>query len=371
MGLELPTEGASPDVWDLLLNTALGVTGVDGHDHTTGKGVRIPSAALNINADVSWASGGSNYAITDIAALDFAAVTAASVVALQGALFVNTVDSELYFRSVAGTNIKITDGTTLNVSIVGGIGGDYSAVSALFDYDDATDTYRARQEEDGGVRQFAKLSIADLIIREYDPAGDATVPVETVTIKSPDGLAASYALTLPAALPGSTSVVTLSATGQIIAGARTRTTTENVGATSWLTNDLDAGVGFSYLSGGIWVAPGANHTSFFLDAPIDAPVGATVSGFSLSYTKGTNATFSFNVILYKRTGTAAGTAISSTTINTNAPGAVTLAITGLAEVIAAGTNYYVQIIYTAPANTDASADSFHNLNFTQTVTLTA
>jgi len=214
MTLVLPTEGDSNDIWDTILNTAFGL--IDEHDHTTGKGVKVPSAALNINADVSWASGGVNYAITDAKAVDFAAVAATSVSSLAGALFVNSSDANnLYFRTVSGTNVKITDGTTLNVSIVGGIGGDYSSIGALLDYDDATDTYRFRQQTSAAVRQYAKMANADIKLFEYIAAGGASVPTNAVTLKSPAALGAGYSVTFPAAVPASTNLVTMTSAGAL------------------------------------------------------------------------------------------------------------------------------------------------------------
>lgn len=222
-GLIYPTEGDDDDVWDTILNTTCWPV-IGAHTHTSGDGVPIASAALRINADVPWSYSGTSYAITAAKALDFAAVAASAVSSYAGALFVNSDDSDnLYFRTTGGSNVQLTDGTSLNVAaFVGGIGGDYSSVSALLDYDDASDTYRFRQETSASVRQYAKISIADLIIREYDAAGDATVPAETVTIKSPDSLAASYEITLPAALPAtSNQLLSMSTTGVISVGNQT------------------------------------------------------------------------------------------------------------------------------------------------------
>lgn len=215
MGLTLPTEDGSAGTWDTILNAALGATGggIDGHDHTTGKGVRIPSAALNINADVAW--GG--YSITGIQAVDFAEVAASSVALLSSALFVSSTDHNLYFRNSLGVNVKIIDGSTLNVSIVGGIGGDYSSVGALLDYDDATDTYRFRQEAVTGVRQYAKLASGDLALYQYAAASAAAVPVNGVTLKSPNALAAPYSVTFPAAVPAAATVLMMSAAGVLTA----------------------------------------------------------------------------------------------------------------------------------------------------------
>src|SRR5689334_4547984 len=106
-GLIYPTEGDSTDIWAQIMNSTCWPV-IGAHDHTTGAGVPIPSAALKINADVSWAFGGVNYALTDAKAIDFAAVAASSVAGYAGALFVNSSDANnLYFRTVGGTNVKI------------------------------------------------------------------------------------------------------------------------------------------------------------------------------------------------------------------------------------------------------------------------
>jgi hypothetical protein len=217
MGLALPTEDGSAGTWDTILNAALGATGdgIDGHDHTTGKGVKIPSGALNINADVSWASGGSNFSLTDVKALDFAEVAAADVVALSSAIFVSSADHNLYFRNSLGVNVKIIDGSTLNVSITGGIGGDYASISALVDYDDASDSYRFRQQISTLVRQFAKLQSADVALYEYKAAGTTPVPANAVTLKSPTALAAPYSITMPAAVPAVAHLVAMSSAGAL------------------------------------------------------------------------------------------------------------------------------------------------------------
>lgn len=268
MGMILPTEDGSADVWDTILNTALTLN--DAHDHTSGKGVAIPSAALNINADVSWASGGTNYAITALKAVDFTAVTAASVAGYAGAFFVNSSDSELYFRSIAGTNIKITSGTTLNVSIVGGIGGDYSSVSALLDYDDASDTYRFRQETSAAVRQYAKIASADLVLREYKAAGNAVVPVNAVTLKSPAALAASYTVTLPDAVPASTVLVQTTSAGVLT-------------FTNTIVNDMTMAANKSVIVSGTGKYKHATKT---ITVPC-LPTSATVSAGTVSGTGGT------------------------------------------------------------------------------------
>lgn len=362
-GLIYPTEGDDPDIWDTIMNTTCWPV-IGSHDHTFGKGVPVPIAGLLANQDWLFSDSGTRYAISDLKAIGLAETPPADVAGFLGALFVSAVDSNLYYRTVSGVNVKIIDGSTLNVSIVGGIGGDYSSIEALLDYDDASDTYRFRQEAYTGVRQFAKISAADLIIREYLAAGNATVPPEAVTIKSPAALAASYALTLFAALPAATATVTLTASGQLTAGTLTRTI--SVSPSDWKRDDSDEAAfqdGFNQAGGGYWIAPDATDpTTSFLWIPITVPVGAIVTGYTLGYNKASSNTHIFDVLLVKN-----GATLRTDTVNTNAPGATTLAVTSgtaMPLTIAATSAHHIRIGYTGGAN--PSADTFTSFEFTYT-----
>lgn len=212
MGLVLPTDHGSEDVWDTILDTLFGL--VDSHDHTSGKGVQVPAAGLDINADLPFNSGGNYYAATGLKAVDFQPVLNSTTTGYACALFVDSSNNELYWRTAGGVNVKVTDVASLNVSaFTGGIGGDYSSIGALLDYDDASDTYRLRQQSSLGVRQFAKVSTADLKLYEYQAAGVGAVPANAVTVKSPAALASGYTVTLPTALPAAASVVMMSTAG--------------------------------------------------------------------------------------------------------------------------------------------------------------
>lgn len=217
MSLVLPTDHGSIDTWDVILDAAFGL--VDSHDHTTGKGAQVPSAGLKINADVSWSSGGASRAITDLLAVDFKPSSLTLMTALAGALFVNSADNELYWRTTSGVNVKLTAGAALNVAaFTGGIGGDYSAVGALEIFDDSTDSYWFQQQVGASVRQYARLRSADVDIYEFKANPAAGVPTQRVRLQSPVSLAASYALTLPVGLPASTRSVSIDAVGQIASG---------------------------------------------------------------------------------------------------------------------------------------------------------
>lgn len=209
MNLVLPTEGGDANIWDTILATVFSL--IDAHDHSTGKGVPVTAAGITIGADLSF---GGLWASTNMRAVDFTPVAPATVSALAGAFFVNSSDSNnLYFRTVAGSNVKVTDGASLNVAgFVGGIGGDYSTAGALVDYVAATDLYRFRGPDPGSGRPWESIASGRIDIYEQ-----ATTVANRVRLQSPAALAASYALTLPAALPGAQSMLQTSSAGVITA----------------------------------------------------------------------------------------------------------------------------------------------------------
>lgn len=210
MGIVTPVEGEDDDTWDTIVNQAFAGP-IDEHNHTAGRGVQIPSAALKIDADVPWTSDGNRYAISFARALGMAPATALSVSSLTSALFVNSNDSDnLYFRNQAGTNIRVTNGNTLDLTVTGGIGGDYAAVGALVQFVDATNTYEFLQQ--GSPRPYANAAIGALDLYEGVPG-----VVNRVRHRSPALLAASYEVVWPGALPsvGSTRLMVMTSSGVI------------------------------------------------------------------------------------------------------------------------------------------------------------
>ena len=202
MGLVLPTDHGSSDVWDTILDAVFSL--IDAHDHTTGKGVPIPSAALGINADVSWAG----FALTAAKGFGFTEQASTSITSYSDLLYVDSTTHNLMFRNSSGVNVQITAGNTLNVSIVGGIGGDYASVGALLSFDDATKRYLLQSE--GTPRPWSGLATADIDL--YEKAASI---IQKVTLKSPSSLAASYNWIFPTALPAATAPVVVSSAGQL------------------------------------------------------------------------------------------------------------------------------------------------------------
>lgn len=189
MSLTLPDVGAGGTVgttWATYLNTAL--SAIDSHDHTSGSGNQIPSAGLDIDADLDFSDFGADN-------LGFVAFTARALKPTP-TLSLYAKGADLYFQDSTGTEVRITQDSALAGSSDGGFGGDYGDGDELATYSNATKTFSFMQDTSPAVP--AKIYSSDISI------GQATTAPNVITLKSPNSLAASYTLTLPAALPAST-----------------------------------------------------------------------------------------------------------------------------------------------------------------------
>ncbi len=198
MGIILATPGGDSGSWDDKINAGFGL--VDAHDHTPGKGVQIPTAALSIDDDLPFGGFGA----TGVGRVAFNAVTA--LVAGSKTLFVSSSDNELYWRTNSGTNVKLTSGASINTTLVGGIVGDYTSVGAALAFDDANKRYTFKDQS----AKWARLASGPVRIFEYNTTESVYVE-QTVDA----ALAASYTVTWPAALPGSTVFMQISTEGVV------------------------------------------------------------------------------------------------------------------------------------------------------------
>lgn len=340
MSIVWPTDHNDNDAWDVIMDTAIRTT-VDRHDHTNGKGVRIPSAALRIDADISWASGGSPFSITDIRAVDFFQSPPSGVVGFAGALFVadgsaGTSAGELYWRTVLGSNVKLTNGASLNVAgFIGGIGGDYSAVGALESFDDASHSYLFQQQLDGGTRQWSPLRTGGVDLYEFKVHGTIGVPALRVRLQSPTGLVGNYALTFPGALPASTSFLQ----------------SDNAGNISYFiqptkTVSVD-GSAFQPITGSTTITH-ANGCTFSggtgIQAPLSLPAGVQITAARFFVQDNATGPTLVQGTLEGRSATGAVTGnVSSGSAGTGANQTLTI---GMTTNVVTGRGYFLQIIFT-------------------------
>lgn len=380
LSIVLPTLDGDTGVWDDGLNAAL--TLIDAHNHSPGLGARVPTTGIGINADLTFAG----YGATNVGRVAFTAV--AALTTGSKAIFVSSVDNELYWRTSAGTNVKLTNGTSINTTLVGGIVGDYTTVGAVVAYDDANDAYTFKQETPFA---WARIACGGVRVYEYN----TTESVYT-GLKPAAALASSYDITLPVAAPGSTSVVLMDSSGVLtvsntipnamtfstsistptIAGtpnftgavtmASTLGVTGVITATAGLTSVADVtAADLNYTTEQFVIIPpwsgneetAATHTkntnpnmwtlaasAVRIAYPIAVRVGDQITSFNFYIQKITSGATTLTAILKRVKGANPQTLTTVSTV-TSAVGAgyVTVGNTGLTETVGTGDYYYVTI----------------------------
>lgn len=224
MGMVLPTEGDSNDVWGMLLNAAL-TNRVDSHRHVSGQGLPVPLDGIVVDQDKLWGSGGAFYALTDFKAITWHQQPVASMSPYVHALFVSDGTGglsagELYWRTSLGVNVKITAANMLNVAgFAGGIGGDYTAAGAAVAYDDTAKQYTFR-EGIVDLMGWAKLRAGALRISPFN-----TVSSFFVEHTVDPAILTQYVVTWPTALPpaGSPQAMQITNTGAVSFSNGTKT----------------------------------------------------------------------------------------------------------------------------------------------------
>lgn len=92
--------------WARMLNDAMDV--IDEHDHSSGKGIKIKPAGIDINANLSF----EEFRATDLEATQYSSLDAV----LSGASNANSIYSvsgDLYFTNASGTAIQLTNGGSI------------------------------------------------------------------------------------------------------------------------------------------------------------------------------------------------------------------------------------------------------------------
>ena len=211
MGLSLSSPGVTNDL-TAAQNIETNWPILDVHDHSSGKGSQVVSAGININANLSFAG----YKPYNLLCAQFNSQTSSLSTATNKPC-VYVLNGELRFIDSSSNDVQITNsGNVAGTS--GSIGGLSSPASAQF----STNTFLWKS----AATTYAKMASGDLQIYEASAAIS-----NFITLKSPAALAASYTITLPTAVPGSTQYVAMSSSGALstvtsntISEARTRAT---------------------------------------------------------------------------------------------------------------------------------------------------
>lgn len=214
MNLTLPTPTVTPGpTYATQNNTAFDA--VDSHDHTTGKGVQVPSAGIGINDDLTM----NGYNLTTVRTVRYDSQSAGLGDATDiGCVYV--AGGNLFFNDISGTQIQLTAGGALNAASIGGIGGDYSTSTASVYYQAIDSTFYFTSN----TNTPATVNAGSVIVRE--PVASSN----SITLQSPVSLGSSYNLTLPTALPASTRIVSVTNTGTLAAGTAGVIQTDDIAA---------------------------------------------------------------------------------------------------------------------------------------------
>jgi len=179
MSIIPPVVGVTPGPeWASDINNIL-ETNIAEHTHTTGAGVQLTQAALNITSTLPM----NNQALGNSKAVQLTAQ--ATSPAFAGSVF-NT-GGNLYFRNGSNVDVQITNGSSLSGVSVGSItglpasGGTAAYLAGVFYWQKNNGTGYASMVN-GDVKIYDSLAVS---------------PAFGVSLKSPIGLPANYECTLP------------------------------------------------------------------------------------------------------------------------------------------------------------------------------
>jgi len=195
MNLPIPVVGVDPGP-DYALNVDACFGVLDSHNHASGSGVQITPSGLNINSDLPIL--GNN--LTQAKTLRFNAQSApiAGSSPNLDCLYVSGVD--LYYNDGSGNQVRLTNGGSV-AGTNGSIANLTSPASATFVAIGGTFVWQSN------INTAASMDMGSIVIR------DLTAGANGVTIAAASALSNSYSLTLPSALPGSNSFLTISTSG--------------------------------------------------------------------------------------------------------------------------------------------------------------
>lgn len=184
MGLNLPDVSITPGpTWATLLNAAF--VRIDAHNHTSDKGLQIPTAGINIDAALEFNTQRlSNAYSLGLFQLDTDETINSTIYNKNG---------DLFYKNGAGTVVKITNGSILNIAATGGFGGDYGTGEELAKYTTSTTLFEFFKDAD--ANELAKLACSDLKIANF------TNNTQYLTLKAQSGAVGNFYL--PATLPAS------------------------------------------------------------------------------------------------------------------------------------------------------------------------
>ena len=292
MGLVLPVPTVTPGPL-YASQEVTAFTVIDSHNHTSGQGVPVPSAGLNINGTLTFNGfDGTNFRSTRFSNLS----SPLSLPGDLGCLYV--VSGNLWYNNGIGGQIQLTVGGALNATSIGGIGGDYSTSTASVFYTSLDTTFSFTQVT--GIN--ASIDVGDVLIRNETSGAFA------VHLTASGAMSSDYSLTLPVSLPVSQKFMTLDASGNIAAPWQVDGSSIVISS-----NQLVVPSGVNYSRPFSWQANGTYRLGNGVDNMFIAPYNITVNSvWIFSGTAGTSGTTEYDLKVATTSGGAFATILSTT-----------------------------------------------------------
>lgn len=265
MLLPVPVVGVDPGPqYATDVNNCL--TLVDQHDHSTGKGVQVTPAGLNINADLSFNNNNL------ISARSLRMQVQPGVLTLGTDLICfYAVGVDAYYNDGNGNNVRLTQGGAVAGS-PGSIANLVSPASASYNSGNSTFVWQS------AANTPANMDGASFIFRNL------TANSKGLTLQPPSAMGVDYAITLPA-LPGTTLPISLDSSGVMSTGQITTAQvapaaiTTSLIATQAITQSLLAArpTGSTVAAGGVGTSASLGNASFNSTPFIDMGISVTIT----------------------------------------------------------------------------------------------
>ena len=198
MSLILPTVGQEPGPnWALDLNSSLSL--VDQHNHTSGSGVQITPAGMNINVDLPFSGNNA----TGLRSTRFDV----QVSPLSGGLDIGCIyvsGQDLYYNDTLGNQVQLTASGAVN-GTPGSIGNLIAPAAVTYVPANQTFVFQSNQTN----TTPAALDGGPVLIRNITAASNY------IRLQANPVLPGNYSITLPSVLPASNSVLLLDNLGNV------------------------------------------------------------------------------------------------------------------------------------------------------------
>lgn len=212
MGLTLPTVSQTPGPqWASEINSDLSL--LDSHDHTTGKGIQVPVAGLNINDDLPLAG---IYGVEQARYLELAnqsgTIPDASLFRSAGNLF---------YKNTSGVSVQITSGASVAAPVSSGWSGLSAPAAAIY----SGGVFELWEDNSPGNEIAGTIQCGPVAMAR------ASVGAAILTLTPSAAMSSGYVITLPPSEPVSSSVLSMDASGAVTNVLPDGTTVEIVSST--------------------------------------------------------------------------------------------------------------------------------------------